>query len=259
MMSGPVMLSAIAIGWLLATSQGGDPDSFTPPDAEARRAAIGETRYLPDIEKRTFAESPVFQAKTAPGEMDWLANHEDPGQTFDQFLKIRRNQFQKPRQVLYIQPLGVFPPEESDLLKKVAEFAAIFFQTEVKTQGVIDPDLGKIHITRRQHPGPDDLQFLSTDVLRLLKVDLPGDAYARLAVTMTDLYPEESWNFVFGSNNLPESDAGPLFLCPVCLRKLHAANAFDPVDRYQKMETFFREAKLEDEQEWVTRRLSELR
>ena len=313
MMSGPVMLFAMAIGWLLAISHGGDPEKFTPPDEKARRAAIGETRYLPEIEKKVFAESPVFQPKAVPNEIDWLANHEESGQTFDQFLRTRRNLFQKPRQVLYIQPLGPFPAAEADLLKKVADYAAIFFQTEAKTQGLIDPDVGKIRITRRQHPGPDDLQFLSTDVLSLLKIDLPDDAYARLAVTMTDLYPKESWNFVFGqaslrervgvysfarygtpespeflrrcvqvfthetghmfglyhcihyeclmngSNNLAESDAGPLFLCPVCLRKLHASNAFDPVDRYQNLAAFFREAKLTDEQVWVTRRLAELR
>lgn len=310
---GPLILFVMIKTWQLGNLHGGDPDRFTPPDEIARRAAIGETRYLPEIEKKTFAESAVFQAKTAPNEIDWLANHEEPGQTFDQFLRTRRNRLQKPRQILYVQPLGPFPATETDLLKKVADYAAIFFQTEVKTQRVIDPDVGKIQITRRQHPGPDDLQFLSTDVLSLLKIDLPDDAYARLAVTMTDLYPEESWNFVFGqaslservgvysfarygtpeipnflrrcvqvfthetghmfglyhcihyeclmngSNSLAESDAGPLFLCPVCLRKLHAANAFDPVDRYQKMAAFFREAKLTDEQEWVTRRLAELR
>jgi hypothetical protein len=34
-----------------------------------------------------------------------------------------------------------------------------------------------------------------------------------------------------GSNNLPETDAGPMHLCPVCLRKLHHAIGFDPAAR----------------------------
>lgn len=312
-MIGPLLLFLIVIGWLRSSLQGVDPDAFSPPDEKNRRAAIGDIRYIGENDKRVFAESPMFAPKAKPEAMDWLANHEEPGQTFDQFLRARRNLFQPPRQVLYIQPLGEFPAEEAELLKKVAAYAAIFFQTEVKTQEAIDPDAKDVSITRRAHPGPDDLQFLSTDVLTLLKGELPADAYARLAVTMTDLYPEESWNFVFGqaslrervgvysfarygtaesphflrrcigvfthetghmfglhhcihyqclmngSNNLAESDAMPLFLCPVCLRKLHATNGFDPVTRYSELGKFFHEAGMSDEEAWVKQRLAELK
>ena len=313
MMIGPLILMGAFVAWQQERTLGGDSENFSPPDEKARRAAIGGTRYLPEVEKKVFAETPSFAAKVAPKGIDWLAYHDEPGQTFDQFLRTRRNLFQKPRQVLYIQPLGKFPDAQSELLQKVAAYAAIFFQAEVKTQPVIDPDLGEVSITRRHHPGPDDLQYLSTDILSLLKVDLPEDAYARLAVTMTDLYPEDAWNFVFGqaslrervgvysfarygkpdsprflrrciqvfthetghmfgifhcihyeclmngSNHLRESDAAPLFLCPVCLRKLHSANAFEPVARYEKMQAFFHDVKLTDEEKWVVQRLAELR
>jgi archaemetzincin len=62
-----------------------------------------------------------------------------------------------------------------------------------------------------------------------------------------------------GSNSLAGSNAAPLFLCPVCLRKLHAANAFDPVARYEKLDAFFQRTKLDGEHKWVTQRLAELR
>jgi archaemetzincin len=35
-------------------------------------------------------------------------------------------------------------------------------------------------------------------VLDLLKLRLPSDAFCILAITMEDLYPDASWNFVFG-------------------------------------------------------------
>jgi archaemetzincin len=35
-----------------------------------------------------------------------------------------------------------------------------------------------------------------------LKTRLPTDAYCLLGVTMTDLYPERSWNYVFGQASL---------------------------------------------------------
>jgi archaemetzincin len=45
-------------------------------------------------------------------------------------------------------------------------------------------------------------QILSTDVLSYLKSLLPGDAFCLLAITMEDLYPDPTWNFVFGQASL---------------------------------------------------------
>src|SRR5262245_49528825 len=41
-------------------------------------------------------------------------------------------------------------------------------------------------------------QILTTSVLTLLRAGVPADAHCLIAVTMTDLYPTESWNYVFG-------------------------------------------------------------
>jgi len=41
-------------------------------------------------------------------------------------------------------------------------------------------------------------QILTGDVEALLKLIKPSDANCMIAVTMEDLYPQESWNFVFG-------------------------------------------------------------
>jgi len=45
-------------------------------------------------------------------------------------------------------------------------------------------------------------QVLTGDILDHLKRRLPEDAFCVLAITMTDLYPEPSWNFVFGQASL---------------------------------------------------------
>jgi archaemetzincin len=47
-------------------------------------------------------------------------------------------------------------------------------------------------------------QILTDDVLRWLKGKLPADGFCLLAITMEDLYPEPSWNFVFGQASLNE-------------------------------------------------------
>ncbi|HNY65545.1 MAG TPA: archaemetzincin [Deltaproteobacteria bacterium] len=61
-----------------------------------------------------------------------------------------------------------------------------------------------------------------------------------------------------GSNHLAESDARPMHLCPVCLRKLHHAIGFDLVQRYQAIFYFSRQAGFDREARWVRRRLEHI-
>lgn len=58
-----------------------------------------------------------------------------------------------------------------------------------------------------------------------------------------------------GSNNLAESDARPLHLCPVDLRKLQHSLGFDVADRYRDLLTVTREAGLTDEARWLAAQL----
>jgi archaemetzincin len=59
-------------------------------------------------------------------------------------------------------------------------------------------------VTTRQNPHTHNRQLLTTDILALLRRRLPQDAYALLGITMADLYPDASWNFVFGQASLRE-------------------------------------------------------
>jgi archaemetzincin len=61
-----------------------------------------------------------------------------------------------------------------------------------------------------------------------------------------------------GSNDLAESDARPLHLCPVDLRKLQHSVGFDPIARYRRLLDFSRNAGFDDEAEWLQRRLRHL-
>ena len=61
-----------------------------------------------------------------------------------------------------------------------------------------------------------------------------------------------------GSNHLDESDSRPIHLCPVCLRKLHHAIGFEVVERYKKLQAFYRRVGLADEAAWVGKRLKRI-
>ena len=61
-----------------------------------------------------------------------------------------------------------------------------------------------------------------------------------------------------GSNHLRESDARPLYLCPVRLHKLQFGIGFDLTERYRRLLGFCRTADFDDDNAWVPRRLKRI-
>ena len=104
--------------------------------------------------------------------------------------------------MIYLQPLGNFAADRSTSIARLREFAAAFFAMEVKALPAAPLAAGKF--TTRRNPNTGNLQILAGDVLAFLKARLPADAFCLVAITMEDLYPEPSWNFVFGQASLRE-------------------------------------------------------
>ena len=308
---------AIAIGAWVGVKLHSAP--FSPPGEKKRADAVGQTKGLPEDLARAFdPASPAFDAIAKPAPADWLANHKEPGQTFLQFIKARRNQPDANRNVLYIYPLGEFSEKlKSPPLEALREYSEAYFGMPTKLLPQ-QKDLAGLGIKTRINPGTGKRQLLSADILELMPKKLPKDAFCMLAVTMEDLYPEESWNFVFGqaslrervgvfsfarydpaffgegrnaesaklvlqrsfkilvhetghmfgirhcihfecimngSNHLGESDAKPMHLCPVCLRKLYQSKRFDPVERYRALQKLYTEHELDKQEAWVKKRI----
>src|SRR5439155_25869399 len=129
-----------------------------------------------------------------PGPNDWLAAHREPGQTFEQFQRSWPNRPNAQRRTIYLQPLGASPEQQN--LEKLREYAAHFFQMEVKVITPISISAGGFtsrtnSMTRRQ-------QILTGDVLESLKGKLAGDACCVLAIRVEVLYPEPSWHVFLG-------------------------------------------------------------
>jgi archaemetzincin len=175
--------------------------AFQPPGPNVRRAAVGDLTGLPPILRRAFlADMAEFAPIPKPGLHDWLAVHPEPGQTFEEFKAAYPNRPTDARRIIYLQPLGEFIADRSPPIEKLREFAAAFFSMEVKGLPPISPDASRF-ITRH-NPNTGNLQILTGDVLDFLKARVPADAFCVLAITMEDLYPEPSWNFVFGQASL---------------------------------------------------------
>lgn len=168
---------------------------FTPPDEATRKAAAGSLDDLGPAERRAFTDGGEFKPKRKPGAIDWLAAHEEKGQTFDQYARSGPNLPRGRRTRLYVLPLGRFESKRAPSLKKLRDSAAAHFHPlEVRML----PPVPEARVRTRPRIHGGHKQWNSRDILRWMESQLPADAYAMIAVTMTDLYPEDSWNFVFG-------------------------------------------------------------
>lgn len=145
---------------------------------------------------------PLHEKLGKPGPGDWLANHKEPGQTFAQYLRSSPVLPRGRRKVLYIQPLGEFSAKQQKIVELTADFLGRYYSLEVQTLKRLPPTVIP-QAARRKHPSWGMEQIFSPYVLdKVLAPRLPDDAAAMLALTATDLYPADDWNFVFGQASL---------------------------------------------------------
>ena len=169
-----------------------------------------------------FRPTSSFQTIAIPKPGYWLAEQttEKP-QTYRSYLRSNYRRFTKSHRKLYLLPLGSFSTVDAPPLGGLAEFARAFFPgmqvvllpcALVKNREVTQKKMrtyerwyfnlsNRVPVTTRKHQA---LQLLTSDIHKLLVANLPKDAYCLLAVTMYDLYPQESWNYVFGEASLRE-------------------------------------------------------
>lgn len=170
---------------------------YALPDDRARYAAAGSRGMLAEPLARAFSAdgfSPL--APVEPG--DWLAEHPERGQTYDQFVAGR---FQRPtakRRTLYVLQIGPLDPQRTPPVSVLTEFLEAYFQLPVKVLPQVSP--GDLEV--RSRPRTTGTQLHAGDILEALRKRLPEDAFSLIALTDTDLYPQDDWNFVFGMAKL---------------------------------------------------------
>jgi archaemetzincin len=163
-------------------------------------AAIGYTATLSPELRRAF-DPTGFEPMPLPEPEDWLAQHPEKPQSFDDYQRAVKPIPDARRKVIYLLPVGAFPATAPPL----AELAGVvhaFFMLEVRTLPAVNVrDLGA---KTRINVGTKKRQLFAPDALAWLGKRLPEDAFGVMAVTMEDLYPDPSWNFVFGMASLKD-------------------------------------------------------
>ncbi len=308
-----------AITLLLLAHVGCSAEHAAPAPAPPKPRPAPNSQAHPLEVRRAFDDDqPGFARLAEPKPGEWRERFDEPGQTFADFERAMRVVPSPERRTIFVLPIGAFPEGGSPALPLLIDYVQRFFDLPAQLMPALS-DARELRARSRKHHGVE--QLLSGDVLRALRERVPNDAYGLVGITMHDLFPAPSWNYVFGeatfdervgiysfarydpafhreprtadtptliltrslkvmtheighmfgiahctayrclmngTNSLEETDAAPLHLCPVCLRKLHRAVGFLPAERYRKLEKFYVERGIEKEAKWVRERVGYL-
>lgn len=156
--------------------------------------------YL-DLERKL---RPLAKPLPAPRPGDWLAEHDEPGQTFAEYLDALPVRKSDKLHTIYLCLVGDFNDTQQRVLDLTRDYLSVFFDCPVKVRRQIA--LASIPArASRTHPSWGDPQVLTSSILQeILEPERPADALVYLALTASDLWPGRGWNFVFGEANLRE-------------------------------------------------------
>lgn len=133
-----------------------------------------------------------------PGE--WLAEHPENGQTFEEYESLSPIKVTDKQHTIYIQPIGTFTVKETEIVDKTIDYLTLFYQVKVvKLPKITDDDVPK---DKRRMLGPNNEQLDASYLIgKVIPQYKPKDALVVMGITSKDLYPQPSWNYVFGLAN----------------------------------------------------------
>lgn len=175
---------------------------FERPSENESRRALGNLFEVSEPLRTLLTPDGDFRPVALPGPNDWLTLHTERGQSYGEYRDWAAHHPDATRHVIYLLPFGDFPEETSPPLEELRAYAAIFFQMEVKLLPAYYPH--DLEFSPRKNPRSGQRQILTSDILKFLQTKLPADAYCLLGITMEDLYPQPSWNYVFGQASLED-------------------------------------------------------
>jgi archaemetzincin len=175
---------------------------FKIPNKTSRLRAIGNISKLPDDSFKKILKTaenfhnPIY----APEEDDWLSNQEEDGQTFNQFLYDRYNLMSINRNIIYINPLQEMPQQFLDNLYLYCQ--SFFYTMQVKLINIVS--LQSLKVKSRINQYSKKIQYHAGQINSKTVKYVPNDAHCMISILLDDLYPESSWNYVFGLASIDE-------------------------------------------------------
>lgn len=157
--------------------------------------ACGDLRGAPASLRALLASDPAADLLPAPQGDDWLAIHEERGQTFDDFVRtaIRPSSAER---TIDVQPIDAGDALSDTCLSTLAAFAGAFFQLRTRVRPHLALDLPSL--TTRAAPDAGTMQVYAGDLLARLYAGKPTDAFCVIGITARDLFPHPIVSFAFG-------------------------------------------------------------
>ncbi len=197
----PLILAALAVAgglaWQATREESREASRPEPGPSEGAPSALRSPAPSRSAALLAHEDAADFPALPEPGPSDWLANHEEEGQSLREFRARARREVTAERRTLRLQPLDDVSTMGVDVAA-LAGHLRIYYGLPVQTSlPARPPDL-----LTRTNPHTHNRQILTRDVLRWLEGEITSDLVCVLAITTEDLYPEDTWNFVFGQASL---------------------------------------------------------
>lgn len=209
--SGSTLGRWVAVGCLLAGGcKGPDragsakPAKRSEPKEEATSGTAAPSSAAARFERLYFPpEGELFQKKLPPRDGEWLAHFKEPGQDFSRYQSTSPNRPTPERTRIVLQPLGSFSARDHALMKTLSEHLALFFELPVDVENPLPLPVNARRL--RDEDGKRWVQHHTKVLLEdVLRPRVPKDAIVYVGVLLEDLYPAESWNYVFGQATLDE-------------------------------------------------------
>ncbi|TSK14693.1 Archaemetzincin-2 [Bagarius yarrelli] len=163
-----------------------------------------EKRFL---EGSLLPGSSVFTAITIHSNSDWIPAHPEAPQDFQSFYSNPYRSTPDPgHKTIYIQTIGCLT-DGAGITEQYVEWLreyceAFYYGLRVKLLPAVT--VAATSCMFRVNSNTNNLQLHAGDLLTFLKKIKPKDAFCIVGITMIDLYPKDSWNFVFGQASLSE-------------------------------------------------------
>ena len=179
----------LGLGIVSAARADEDADPLYRPQAEVERDPA--PWYAPALFEK--------MGKPRPGE--WMAAHPEPAQSFEDYVRSNPVRPTRSRHTIHLVPAGPMTARARERMGTLREFLEVYYTVPVR-QGAW-ASLKDAKSRDRDLLGRTVTQYWTRDIMqKVLRPRLPRNGLCVLGVTMVDLYPEDSWNYVFGQATL---------------------------------------------------------
>jgi len=185
-----ILLASFALLACGASHESTASNSASAPQKDERVLRLSNS-------KETLAR--FFRPMTV-GEGDWLESHPENGETFEEYVESGPTLPTADRNKIYVQPLGNFTADQIKVVRLTADYLRAFYNLPVVLHDA-EP-LREIPSDMQRIRYPNNLQIKTGYFFNLLPSMLPDDAAGLICFTNLDLYPEDTWNYVFGQASL---------------------------------------------------------